>query len=348
MSADIRAAVKCNPNPYVISLLAKLGTGFDCASAAEIKAVISQGVDPSRIIYANPCKEPSHIRYAVKVGVKQMVFDNIDELIKIKQCAPNAELVLRILVDDSSSLCRLSQKFGASLDTTSDLLYCAKELGLNVIGVSFHCGSGVSDPQAFTKAVKDARTVFDQASELGFDFKLLDVGGGFTGDLFESMAGKLNQALSDNFSSGVRVIAEPGRYYVSSAFTVASNVISRRAEKDLATNEVVSKIYINDGAYGNFASLIYDHQHVTPRILTKHDSKNDSHVYSIWGQTCDGIDKITDRSVLQGKLDVGDWLYFEEMGAYTMCCATRFNGFVNNHDIIYMSSEPGATALLQN
>lgn len=159
-----------------------MGTGFDCASAAEIKAVMSLGVDPSRIIYANPCKEPSHIRYAAKVGVKQMVFDNRDELIKTKNLAPDAELVLRILVDDSSSLCRLSQKYGAALDTTSDLLHFAKELGLNVIGVSFHCGSGVSDPQAFTKAVKDARAVFDEAAEVGFSLKLLDVGGGFTGD----------------------------------------------------------------------------------------------------------------------------------------------------------------------
>ena len=70
-----------------------------------------------------------------------------------------------VLTDDSSSLCRLSLKFGASLDSTKSLLELAKELGLNVVGVSFHVGSGASDPAAFLKAVQDARFVFDQALE---------------------------------------------------------------------------------------------------------------------------------------------------------------------------------------
>ncbi|KAK5016459.1 Ornithine decarboxylase, partial [Cryomyces antarcticus] len=44
-------AVKCNPDPQVLRLLAGLGTGFDCASKAEIEQVLNMGVDPSRIIY---------------------------------------------------------------------------------------------------------------------------------------------------------------------------------------------------------------------------------------------------------------------------------------------------------
>jgi ornithine decarboxylase len=45
-------------------------------------------------------------------------------------------------------------------------------------------------------------------------------------------------------------------------------------------------------------------------------------------------------------LDVGDWLYFEDMGAYTKCSATKFNGFTDSHDVVYVCSEPGAKALL--
>jgi len=47
-------------------------------------------------------------------------------------------------------------------------------------------------------------------------------------------------------------------------------------------------------------------------------------------------------------LGVGDWLFFENMGAYTKCSATRFNGFTDDHEVIYISSEVGATALLQH
>ena len=275
-----------------------------------------------------------------------MTFDNSDELYKIKRFFPDAELFLRILTDDSTSLCRLSDKFGASLDTTIDLLTLAKDLDLNVTGVSFHVGSGASDPQSFERAVQDARTVFDQAAEIGFSLKTLDVGGGFSGDLFESMANVLSRALDENFPSTVRIIGEPGRFYVASAFTLACNIIARRDFRDPATMETNYMLYLNDGVYGNFSSLIFDHQIASPRILSKRDRSTRSTEYSLWGPSCDGIDRITGTCTLHGLLDVGDWLYFEEMGAYTRCSATKFNGFTDDHDVIYVSSEPGASALL--
>ena len=323
-----------------------MGTGFDCASKAEIEQVLNLGVDPSRIIYAQPCKTKSYVRFAAERGVKQMTFDNSDELYKIKRFFPDAELFLRILTDDSTSLCRLSDKFGASLDTTMDLLTLAKDLELNVTGVSFHVGSGASDPQSFDKAVRDARTVFDQATDIGYNLKTLDVGGGFSGDLFESMADVLSKALDENFPSTVRIIGEPGRYYVASAFTLACNIIARRDFQDPATMKTNYMLYLNDGVYGNFSSLIFDHQIASPRILSKRDRSTRSTEYSLWGPSCDGIDRVTETCTLHGVLNVGDWLYFEEMGAYTKCSATKFNGFTDNHDVLYVSSEPGASALL--
>ena len=323
-----------------------MGTGFDCASKSEIEQVLNLGVDPSRIIYAQPCKTKSYVRFAAERAVKQMTFDNSDELYKIKRFFPDAELFLRILTDDSTSLCRLSDKFGASLDTTIDLLTLAKDLELNVTGVSFHVGSGASDPQSFDKAVRDARTVFVQATDIGYNLKTLDVGGGFSGDLFESMADVLSKALDENFPSTVRIIGEPGRYYVASAFTLACNIIARRDLRDPATLETNYMLYLNDGVYGNFSSLIFDHQIVSPRILSKRDRSTRSTEYSLWGPSCDGIDRVTDTCTLHGLLDVGDWLYFEGMGAYTRCSATKFNGFTDNHDVLYVSSEPGASALL--
>ena len=286
------------------------------------------------------------MRFAAERGVKQMTFDNSDELYKIKRFFPDAELFLRILTDDSTSLCRLSDKFGASLDTTIDLLTLAKDLELNVTGVSFHVGSGASDPQSFDKAVRDARIVFDEAADIGYNLKTLDVGGGFSGDLFESMANVLSKALDENFPSSVRIIGEPGRYYVASAFTLACNIIARRDFRNPATLETNYMLYLNDGVYGNFSSLIFDHQIASPRILSKCDRSTRSTEYSLWGPSCDGIDRVTETCTLQGLLNVGDWLYFEEMGAYTRCSATKFNGFTNNHDVLYVSSEPGASALL--
>ena len=97
-------AIKCNPDPMVLRLLAALGTGFDCASKSEIEQVLGIGVDPSRIIYAQPCKTKSYLRYTARQNVSQMTFDNTDELYKIKEIFPTAELFLRISTDDTASL----------------------------------------------------------------------------------------------------------------------------------------------------------------------------------------------------------------------------------------------------
>ncbi|PGH26742.1 hypothetical protein AJ80_01506 [Polytolypa hystricis UAMH7299] len=349
-------AVKCNPDPQVLRLMAHLGNGFDCASKAEIDNALATGVDPSRIIYAQPCKTRSYLRYAAQVGVKQMTFDNSDELYKIRDMCPDAELYLRILTDDSASLCRLSMKFGASLSTTRSLLELAQELGLNVVGVSFHVGSGAEDPKSFVKAVQDARYVFDQATEIGYDLKVLDVGGGFSEDTFERFAAVLSDALDEYFPPHIRIIAEPGRYYVASAFTLAAHVIARRdVSAEMSDSDSTSSsndaymLYLNDGVYGNFSNIIFDHQNPVAQILTleREATRGVPIEYSIWGPTCDGIDLITERITLHGLLDVGCWLYFENMGAYTKCSATRFNGFTDNHDVIYISTEPSATALLE-
>ncbi|KAK3069546.1 Ornithine decarboxylase [Teratosphaeriaceae sp. CCFEE 6253] len=374
-------AIKCNPDPMVLRLLAALGAGFDCASKAEIEQVLKIGVDPSRIIYAQPCKTKSYLRYTAKQNVKQMTFDNTDELYKVKELCPEAELYLRILTDDSASLCRLSQKFGASMDNTLELLELAKKLDLKIAGVAFHVGSGATDSAAFVQAVRDARTVFDQAIDLGFTPHTLDVGGGFVSDTFEDTAVVLSAALDEYMPPSIRIIAEPGRYYTSAAFTLACNVIARRTVEDRESGTKSYMLYLNDGVYGNFSSIIFDHQHPVPQILStmrrpdgfdyRHqfsrsaESLTDSGYtsadetslsstssgaqieYSIWGPTCDGIDCIAEKWVSAETVDVGDWLYFEDMGAYTKCSATRFNGFTDKHETIYVSSEPGASALLE-
>ncbi|KAF9572094.1 hypothetical protein EC968_010345 [Mortierella alpina] len=351
-------AMKCNPDPMVMRLLASLGAGFDCASKNEIQSVLEMGVNPSRIIYANPCKQNSFVKYAYQNKVRMMTFDNAEELHKIKRFHPEAQLVLRILTDDSKSLCKLGLKFGAPLDTTAYLLATAQELGLDVIGVSFHVGSGCFDANAFGEAVIRARRVFDQAKDYGFTFNFLDVGGGFPsahvteGITFEKVATILGSTVDALFGPEVRVIAEPGRYYVGSAFTLATQVIARRTiTRDLS--EVLTSeqsqtpshmYYINDGMYGSFNCIMFDHQVCEPQVLLKggeyayqQETMDPVGLASVWGPTCDSIDCISPKSSLP-LMEAGDWLYFENMGAYTITAASQFNGF-RKSEILYTTTE---------
>lgn len=361
-------AVKCNPDPYVIRLLAALGTGFDCASNNEISQILSVGgIAPSDIIFANPCKAVSFIRNAAKMGVDMMTFDNSDELYKIARAHPRAKCVVRILTDDSKSLCAFGIKFGAPLITVPGLLAKAKELNLDVVGVSFHVGSGCYDPSVYMDAITRARAVFDMGTEVGYTFSLLDVGGGFEDSLFEQAANILTQAIDLHFPhrAEIKIIAEPGRFYVSKAFRLATNIIARRAplaepppapipshevsdlEGDPApspSDQPAVMYYINDGVYGAFNCILFDHQVVHPYVLSMNGSFHISeaekvHLSSVWGPTCDSIDCVSSRTTLPVGLQVGDWLGFDNMGAYTVCAASQFNGFEVSK-VIYTTGGP--------
>lgn len=83
--------MKANDVKLVLETLATLDTGFDCASMGEISKILSLGVSPDRIIFANPTKFISHIKYASKVRVTKMTFDSEDELYKISDVFPSAE-----------------------------------------------------------------------------------------------------------------------------------------------------------------------------------------------------------------------------------------------------------------
>nr|KAB1094640.1 type III PLP-dependent enzyme [Acinetobacter baumannii] len=328
-------AMKCNDCPGVLQYLASIGVNFDCASKTEIETVIKLGVDPSRIIYANPCKTRSFIKYAATVGVKMMTFDNEIELYKIKSIFPNAELIIRIKVDDSNSHFKLSLKFGCEMQQVAHLLKTAKSLDLNVIGVSFHVGSGCQSSSAYPKAIADSKEVFDIAKEIGYDFYLLDIGGGFPGlktsqKYFEEIAAVTTATLDMYFPEGcgVQIIAEPGRYFVASAFTLCVNIIAKREMMTSGKNgdEPACMYYLNDGVYGSFNCVLYEPTDLNPYPLLLEEKERRMIKSSLWGPTCDSIDRIIENCYLPA-MDVGEWLLFENLGAYSLTSATTFNGF---------------------
>jgi ornithine decarboxylase len=215
-------AIKCNPNPVILEALASFGINFDCASEQEIRTIIEITKDPSRIIFANPCKMSSQIRYARSNDVDTMTFDCEEELYKIKLYHPYAKLVLRLAVDDSKSVCKFNKKFGCKLDQVTELLTITKTLKLDVVGFSFHVGSGCTSSDNYYNAIGDCRKATDIAKSVGINISIIDIGGGFPGIdrkiRFEDIAKRLNDGITDFFSpevenGSVKFISEPGRYF---------------------------------------------------------------------------------------------------------------------------------------
>jgi diaminopimelate decarboxylase len=216
----------------------------------------------------------------------------------------------------------------------------AKNLGLEVIGVSFHVGSGCESADSFQDAIKNARFVFDLGLQLGFNMRLLDLGGGWPGTSnpkvsFEQMARAVSAALDVYFpeeddlgnKSSVEVIAEPGRYYVASAFVLATMVIAKRVMTLEDGNRGVM-YYMNDGVYGSFNCTIFDHWVVEGIPFISESSRKQREVLptTLWGPTCDSMDLIL-KGIQLPEMEVGEWLVFKEMGAYTIAAASTFNGF---------------------
>ncbi|EAL85417.1 type III PLP-dependent enzyme [Aspergillus fumigatus Af293] len=341
-------AVKCNPDPNLLRLLANLGTGFDCASIEELRTVLSLGVDPCRIIFANPCKSVSSLVFAARTGVTRTTFDNLDELDNIRTFLPNAELVLRLYASDSDALINLGEKFGATVEASLPLLQRARELGLDVCGVSFHVGTGASNASAYVTAIRDAKIVFGYGKSLGFDMNLLDIGGGFQDSNLEDIACVLRPILKEEFP-GVRLLAEPGRYYVRSAYTLACKVLSRRRHSGTDHHDRPDMLYQNDGVYGNFMNVLIEKETVRPSLVAYtwpfHSRGNNTrrkleeHRYTIWGPTCDSMDCVAKDVPMTSEIRIGDWLKYKNMGAYTIATATQFNGFSNQYDVIYINTE---------
>jgi len=330
-------AVKCHNDPLILDALASLGIGFDCASEAEIRSVVARGVSPDKIVYANPCKPDNQVLASKDLGVALTVFDNANELEKIKRVYPETKLLLRIMGDDSFSICQFNSKFGASHTEYAPLLAKARELGLDVVGVSFHVGSGCTSAAPFGDAIGRAKRCFELAKTYGFEMTVLDLGGGFPGDKmaqvsFEAIAVNINEALDAHFPAGpatdnLRIIAEPGRYFVSSCSTLASRIIAKRVVPAADEKGKTALMYYqNEGVYAAFNCVLYDHQEVFAHPLKDPKDVTSEHNCQVWGPSCDSMDRVLKDYPLPD-MEVGDWLYYENMGAYTFCARSTFNGY---------------------
>ncbi|NP_001278679.1 antizyme inhibitor 1 isoform 2 [Tupaia chinensis] len=312
--------VKCNSAPAVLEILAALGTGFACSNKNEMALVQELGVTPENIIYISPCKQVSQIK-----------------------------VLLHIATEDNIGGEEGNMKFGTTLKNCRHLLECAKELDVQIIGVKFHVSSACKESQVYVHALSDARCVFDMAGEFGFTMNMLDIGGGFTGTEFqlEEVNHVISPLLDIYFpeGSGIKIISEPGSYYVSSAFTLAVNIIAKKVvENDkfssgvekTGSDEPAFMYYMNDGVYGSFASKLSEDLNTIPEVHKKYKDDEPLFTSSLWGPSCDELDQIVESCLLP-ELNVGDWLIFDNMGADSFHEPSAFNDF-QKPAIYYMMS----------
>ena len=337
-------AVKANSNQQIIETLFHEGSSFDVASYHEFMQVYQyikhfEKKDKKhyvwdKIIFSNTIKDRATLR-KIKEYKPLVTYDNHAELKKIKEHCDTAGLVLRLKVPDTGSQVEMSSKFGAEPAEAQKLIQEAFGMGLTVEGISFHVGSQCTNFDNFAEALAITSEIFNGARKKGFNLKLVDIGGGFPVPYdpqvpeFEKLGSILNSEFERLFPDNIEILAEPGRFIIATAAVLVSEIIGK-ARRD-------GKVFyhINDGVYHTFSGVVYDHW--IPNFSAFKEGERE--ICAVVGPTCDSFDKISLSVELPGDLEVGDFLFTDNIGAYSTASSTKFNGF-DGAKIIHKNLSP--------
>lgn len=325
-------AMKSCPDPIVLRTLNRLGVNFDCSNKVEMEAVLEMGVTPSRIVYANTYKCSSHLRYALEHGVTLMTFDTAEELSKITD--KSTRLLLRIVANDYGSRLSFNDRFGCDLDNAEALLQLARNMSLNVVGISFHVGSSYHHSEIFLHSIAEAKFLFEIGENLGFQMTVLDIGGGFPGGLrdirrFLEVSKTVRSSIDQYFpeNRGYQIIAEPGQFLVSSAFTLVTKVIAIRKSTIHGDGSMLrhQDVIINESIYNCISRDLYKFLDVMIHPLNPPYDRSRDVKSTLWGASCSPLDCIA-KELYLFDVNVDDWLLMDNMGAYSIAFASGFNG----------------------
>lgn len=333
-------AVKTNPDAIAIDAMKKGGVqAYDVASLDEIMLVKSR--DPSAHLYfMHPVKAPEDIRAAYfDYGVRDFVVDCMDELYKILRetdLAQDLNIFIRLaLPKNDSAMIDFSSKFGASREEALELLSGCRPVA-GKLGISFHVGTQTIDATKYATAI---RYVADILNESGVKIDVLNVGGGFPvpyadGEQVCTLAAcveEIQDALAECNLSHLPLLAEPGRYLVAQGAQLVARVELRKGDT----------LYINDGIYGGLFDACdwLGLQYPVKAVSCDRAFDGDSAQYRLAGPTCDSLDMMNGPFVLPSDIGMGDWVVFDNCGAYSAAMRSNFNGFGHSDSVIIRNDD---------
>lgn len=330
-------AVKANPAPEVLALLAEMGSCFDTASVVEMELAFAAGATPDRISFGNTIKKERDIVRALELGVRLFAVDCEAEVDKIVRAAAatdadDVRVFCRILCDGAGAEWPLSRKFGCVPEMAVDVLEHAHRQGLEAYGVSFHVGSQQRNTQAWDQALGSASTIFRECAERGMGLSMVNLGGGFPTKYLKSIPAveaygqSIFEALSKHFGNRIpETIIEPGRGMVGNAGIIEAEVVL--VSKKSRDEDEIRWVYLDIGKFGGLAETM--DESIRYPIRTEHDDDRKTPCV-LAGPTCDSADVLYEKDPyeLPISLSIGDKVLIEGTGAYTTTySAVAFNGF---------------------
>nr|WP_136251319.1 diaminopimelate decarboxylase [Ningiella ruwaisensis] len=323
-------AVKANSNLGVLSVLAKLGSGFDIVSGGELERVLAAGGEAKKVVFSGVGKTEDEIRFALEQGIKCFNVESIPELERINSVASAMDVMapisLRINPDvDAKTHPYIStglkaNKFGIAHEDALASYQKANALShLLIKGMDCHIGSQLTEIAPFVDALERLLSLIDQLAELDIHIEHLDVGGGlgvtynnenpphpkaYAQAMAEKMVGREHLTL----------ILEPGRAIAANAGILVTKVefLKQGEEKNFAIVDAAMNDLLRPALYGAW-------QKIEPVNVREELPQT----YDVVGPVCETGDFLgKDRNLA---IQAGDLLAVKSAGAYGFVMASNYN-----------------------
>lgn len=323
-------SVKSNSNLAVLSLMAKLGSGFDVVSEGELRRVIAAGGDPSKTVFSGVGKTDQEIEFALKSKIRCLNVESAEELDAVSKIASRigvkAPVALRINPDvDARTLPAIStglknNKFGICTDEAFDLYKeMIKDPHLNVSGIDCHIGSQMTSATPILEASEKIISFYEQLISQGIHVEHIDLGGGLgvtyndelppsPDDFFDGICKRFRKL-------GCSLYIEPGRAMVANAGILAAKVIYKKKNGE-------KNFLITDGSMSDLIRPALYNAHMT--ILNACDrGEEGNRTYDVVGPVCESDDFLGKDRVLNA--ETGDILVVRGAGAYGSSMSSNYN-----------------------
>lgn len=332
-------AVKANDHPEIIRLLNRAGVRhFDCASVPEIARVREQCSDATAYFMV-PVRLRGAAREAQeKYGVRHFMIDHLSGLAPLAEEIDFRKAVVfaRMAAHHRSAMQDLSSKFGAPPDEIPALLQGIAEQGAEP-ALAFNVGSAVTDPEAYSYAIKLADSVM---RKLPFRLRLVDIGGGFpksypgfpVPELSAYFTRIAETAAALPLAEDGEILGEPGRALAAPGLSAVVEVLLRKNER----------LYLNDGMYGIFWELRFrgHDRYPVKAYRDGREMQGLTRPYKLYGPTCDATDVLPGQVELPEDVRPGDHLEFGKLGAYSLSGRTNFNGHYSDEVVTISVGNP--------
>lgn len=327
--AQVFYAMKANPHPAVIGVLASLGCGIDAASTNEVDTAIEHGVPASKISYGNTVRRVGEIQHAFAAGVTMFAVDDVLELGKVIDHAPGSTVLARLNTEGAGAAWPLSRKFGTDVATARTMLQRAQAAGHRV-GATFHVGSQQSDPASWDDALTQVAQLLD-AVDTGPDTPFtVNLGGGLPSRLADptpalaEFSEVIHAAIARHLGDApISFAIEPGRFLVGDAGVIEAEVVGVVERPGQACPRWV---FIDVGLFQGLSEA--SGESIRYPLSTTVGGPTAPAVVA--GPTCDSTDILYEHRPVDLPLALtsGDRIRLHGAGAYTVSCSSLgFNGF---------------------